>query len=58
MANEKPKPRGADVLAGEGSILDKIRRRRIATEDMLNPEDEKPTNEDHKRGYTKQAWEE
>ena len=58
MANEKPKPRGADVLAGEGSILDKLRRRRIAVEEGLDSEDNKPSESDHKRGYTKQAWDE
>lgn len=55
MAKEQPKARLADVFAGKGSLLDKLRKKRIETEQNIPGEqsaDDKPSKEDHKRGYT------
>lgn len=62
MAKDKPKLsiRIADMLAGEESVLDKVRRKRIEFETGIDTEEtttEKP-NENHARGYTKEKWEE
>lgn len=59
MANVKDKQREADVMAGKGSFLDKLRNRRRAIEegDATGGESFKPTDADHKRGYTKETLE-
>jgi len=59
MANNKDQKRTVDVLAGEGSILDRLRKRRLAMENYdADAEASKPSDEDNKRGYTKQAFDE
>lgn len=51
--------READKLAGAGSFLDKMRKRREMVEsgEIVDAEEPKP-NRDDKRGYTKENWEE
>jgi len=55
--NNDQKKRNADSLAGEGSILDRLRKRRLAMENYdAEAEASKPSDEDNKRGYTQQAF--
>lgn len=61
MANGKEdgKTKQADMMAGEGSFLDKLRKRRRAIDegDASGGDAFSPTDSDHKRGYTKEPWE-